>query len=148
MRSRRTGRDARERALDYVAVIGSGGRLIGTVRGPSVRGLIYDVDQKYPHLPGRRATIRAAYTSDGTFHGEGHGRVMATREAHGWAVESHHDRLTEAHQYHGEPYRPHAYLQYPSARHAAELGPYKPSNPLRFAGRDGRDRRPPRRRSR
>ena len=90
--------------FDYIASAGGwDGRHLGTWRAPTVRGAMALADAE-AH-PRARVSVDAAYTSDGTFWGEGRGRVMARRDEGGrWIVESYADAPTETVKDHGAPW--------------------------------------------
>ena len=57
------------------------GDTLGAWTGPSVQGLIATVDHALPLTKAWSVTIRGEYTSDGTWHANHGGRVVASREA-------------------------------------------------------------------
>lgn len=70
------------------------GRKAGSWTSASVKGAMALADS-HAH-PSYRVGVRAAFTSDGSFQGEGRGREMAYREHGRWLVESFHDQSTES----------------------------------------------------
>lgn len=79
------------------------GNQTGEWSSPTVKGAMALADSHA--RPSSRVSVDAAYTSDGTFWGEGRGRVMAWRVGGRWLVESLHDKPTETVKDHGEPWR-------------------------------------------
>jgi len=72
----------------YVAVaVDHRGRLVGTYKGATVKGLMATVDEKVPTST-TNVDIRSNFTGDGTYWGEGGGSVMASRDWRGWRVHS------------------------------------------------------------
>lgn len=92
----------RDEPLHYVAVAADHrGHVTGEWRSRTVRGAMAQADA-HAH-PASRVRVNAAYTSDGTFWGEGKGRVMAQRERGRWHVEDYSDARTEG-KAHGAPW--------------------------------------------
>ena len=60
---------------------GHRGDTLGTWTGPSMQGLMATVDHALPLTKAWSVTIRGEYTSDGTWHPNHGGRVVASREA-------------------------------------------------------------------
>ncbi len=73
--------------------IGQHGQVLATFKGDAIRPLIARLDAAHPNSWG--ASISGEYTSDGTHHGLGKGRVVASREPRtvdgrfysGWIIE-------------------------------------------------------------
>ena len=68
------------------------GRTIATWVGTSIRGLMASVDREKPFSRTSGVMVRGEYTSDGTWHKNYGGRMVASREARnpgrdGWHVE-------------------------------------------------------------
>lgn len=77
--------------------------IAGKWSSPSVKGAMALADGSGRRL--NSVQVRAAYTSDGTFWGEGKGRVVAERGGGRWKVHDEHDNLTEIVKEHGRPQR-------------------------------------------
>lgn len=58
--------------------VGHDGRILKTASGPSVRYVISILDAS--HANSTSACVRGEFTTDGTYHGPGKGRVVASRE--------------------------------------------------------------------
>jgi len=81
------------------------GGVVWEKTGSSVKGLMDAADREVPKSKARSVVIREDYTSDGTYWGSGHGRVVASREGGGgrgpggWIVEGydvHHGAVNRA----------------------------------------------------
>jgi len=81
------------------------GGVVWEKTGSSVKGLMDAADREAPKSKARSVVIREDYTSDGTYWGSGHGRVVASREGGGgrgpggWIVEGydvHHGAVNRA----------------------------------------------------
>ena len=73
---------------EYVAsAVDHRGAVKGVVRSPTVTGAMALADSKFPNRE-TSITVSGNFTSDGTYWGEGRGRVMAMRDFGKWRVES------------------------------------------------------------
>jgi hypothetical protein len=71
----------------YVAVaVDHRGNVVGRWSGPSRAGVMTQADHVKPSKE-VRVTVRTDHTSDGSYHGPGGGRVVASREWGTWVVD-------------------------------------------------------------
>lgn len=92
-----------KRRFNYVArAFDERGKAVGKWSSPTVKGAMAFADESRRRLY-TWVQIKAAYTPDGVFRGEGNGRIVAERRDGRWTIFDEHDNLTEIVKEHGRP---------------------------------------------